>query len=90
MEAWYTTALEIEESLSGAVDYHHHFSLLICLNLLTLLIGYLYGYSVVLGCPPGSGVHILSTMLMFGYVLSLLLVWVSLGPGMEAFHKDCF
>ena len=38
VEAWYTTALDIEEVLAGAVDTHVHILLLTSLNLLIRLI----------------------------------------------------
>ena len=39
VEAWYTTALDIEEVLSGVVDSDDHLLSLMLLNLLIRLIG---------------------------------------------------
>ena len=36
VEVWHTTALEIEESLSGAVDSHVHVLMWLCLLILLI------------------------------------------------------
>ena len=84
VEAWYTSALDIEEVLPGAADSDVHFLLLMLLNPLTRLIGVFQIEScLVLGFLAGFVMLILSTMLMFGCVLSWHLVLVSPGLGME-------
>ena len=88
VEAWYTSALDIEEVLSGAADSHVHLLLLMLLSLLTRWIGVFWiGYCLVLGFLAGFVMLILSTMLMFGCALSLHLALVSPGLGMGVFLR---
>ena len=72
VEAWYTTALDIEEVLSA----------------LTLSIEVFWiGSCVVSAYLAGSVILILSIILRLGLGLSLLLGWGSPGLGMEAFLR---
>ena len=73
VEAWYTTALDLEEVLSYQV-------------LLTLLIGVFW---IVLACLAGSVTPLLSTMLMSGYVFSWHLALGSLGLVMGSIPQGC-
>ena len=75
IQAWFTTALDIEEVLSGVVqDDVHIFFLLMLLSLLVLLIvAFWIGCLVVWVCQAGLGMLILSIILRFVFGLSLRL-----------------
>ena len=88
LEAWYTTALEIQESLSVVGDSHVH----------VFVVGVVKSFDTVgrrildrvlssLGLPDWFRL-ILSIMLMSGCVLSWMLALVNLGSGVEEFHRD--
>ena len=88
VEAWKTSAFDIEEVLSGSVDSQNIFLLLRTTRALILLIGvFLMLFLVVLGCLAGFVMLILSIMLMFVYDLSLLLALVNLGLVMVVFLR---
>ena len=87
VEAWYTSALDIEEVLSGATDSHVHLFVADVLNPLIVDRVSWIGCCLVLGCLAGFVMLILNTMLMFGYDLSLLLALVSPGLVMVAFLR---
>ena len=90
VEAWYSTALDLEECLSGALDSEVHiFLLLMWSSPLTRLIeAFLTMFLVVLGFLVGLGMSTFSIMLLFGLGLSCLVVLVVAGLGMEGSHKD--
>ena len=91
MEAWYTTALEIEEVLAGAVDTHVHvFVADVAKSLDTVDGGFWTVCLAVLACLPGSVINVLNTMLVSGFAFSLLLVLVSLGLVTGVFLKAVF
>ena len=82
VEAWYTSALDIEEVLSGASDSHLH--LFVCGVIKSCDTDRVL---VVLVCLVGFVMLILNIMLMFGCGLSWLLALVSLGLVTEVFLK---
>ena len=84
VEAWYTTALDIEDVFSGAVDSDIHLFVADVIESFDTV-----GRWVLcsLGWPAGSAMLILSIMRMFGYGLSLLLVLGRLGLVMEVFLR---
>ena len=90
VEAWYTTALDIEEVLSGVVDSDVHLLWLMLLSPLIRWIGvYWIGFCVVWVCQAGFGMLILSSTLMLDFVLSWQLGWAGLGLGMGGIPQGC-
>ena len=88
VEAWYTSAFDIEEVLSGLLILMFIFLLPMLLRALIRLIGvFLMLFFVVLVCLAGFVMLTLSIMLMFVYGLSLLLALVSLGLVMVVFTR---
>ena len=80
VEAWYTSALDIEEVLTGPLILIFISLSLMWLSLLIRLIGVSWIESwVVLACLDGFVMLNLFTMLMLDYGLSWLLALVSLG-----------
>ena len=73
VEAWYTSALDIEEVLSGATDSHVH------LFVADVIKSFDTVDRRILVCLAGFVMPTLSTMLMLGCGLSWLLALVSLG-----------
>ena len=62
MEAWYTTALDIEEVLSGALDFHVHVFVADVVNPLVLLIWEIMDRVLSsLGLPAWFGMPVLKT-----------------------------
>ena len=89
--AWYTTALDIEEVLTGATDTAAHlFVADVIKSFDTVDRSILDRSCVVLGCLPGSAMLISSTMLMLGCGLSWRLVLVNLGLVMGGFLRVVF
>ena len=88
VEAWYTSAFDIEEVLSGSVDSHVHlFVAGVIKSFDTVDRGVLDAVLSSLGLPGWFVMLTLSIMLMFVYVLSLLLALVSLGLVMVVFPR---
>ena len=88
VEAWYSTALDVEEVLAGIGSDHFMSWSLMSSSLLTRLIGpFLTVPWVDLGFLPGFVRCISSFILKSGSGLSLLLVLVNLGVGMGVFHR---
>ena len=88
VEAWYATALDLEESLSGALDSDVHILWPMLLNHLTRWIGvFLTMFLVVWSCLLGFGMRILSIMPGFGYGSNSLVAMVRAGLGMGAFRR---
>ena len=88
VEAWYTTALDIEEGLSGVVDADVHLFVADVVKFFdTVDRGVLDLVLSSLGCQVGSVMPILSIMLMFGCGLNFLLVLVFFGLVMVGFLK---
>ena len=86
--AWKTTALDIEEVLSGAVDSDNHLFVADVISHSTLLIVASWiGFKEVWGCLLGSGMLTLS--IMSGCGLDLLLVWVSPRLVMGGIPQGC-
>ena len=87
VEAWYSTTLDLEESLSGALDSDVHiFVADVVKSFDTVDRGILDYVLSRLGLPGCLGMSTLSTMLFFGLGLSCLVVMA--GLGMEGSHKD--
>ena len=88
VEAWFSTALDIEEVVSGARDDQLHVMVADVMkswdtverSILDCALGRL-------GLPPGSGRFILLIIIRSGLGLSLLLDWESLGAWMGASRK---
>ena len=89
VEAWYTSALDIEEVLSGASDSHVHlFVADVIKSFDTVDRGILDCVLSSLGLPGWfRHAYFEYTMLMFGFVLGCLLVFVKPGHGMGAFLR---
>ena len=88
VEAWYTSALDIEEFLAGATDSHIHLFVADVLKSFdTVDRGTLIGFWVVLVCLVGFAMLILSTMLMCVCGSTWHLVLVSLGLVMAVFLR---
>ena len=88
VEAWYTSSLDIEEVLSGAADSHVHlFVADVVKSFDTVDMAFWIMSCLVLGFLVGFVMHILNTMSMFGYALSLHLALVSLGLGTGVFLR---
>ena len=88
VEAWYTTALDIEEVLSGVADSDVHLFVADDIKSFdTVNRGILDKVLSSLGLPGWFVMLILSTTLMFVYVLSLLQALVSLGLVMVVFRR---
>ena len=76
-----TIALEIEESLSGALVAHVQlFVADVLVSFHRVDKGSQIGCSVILDCLPGSDILILKIMHKFGYSSSWLIDLVNLGP----------
>ena len=87
-DAWYSTALDIEEVLSGAADSDVHlFVAYVVKSFYTVCRKVWMGFGVVLACRVGSVMLISSIMLMLGCASSLLQALGSLGRGMGAFLR---
>ena len=88
VEAWYTTALDVEEVLSGLLTLMFIFLLLMLLSPLIRWIGAFWvGCSVVWCFLVGFAMLILSITRMFGFGLSWLLGLVNLGLGIVVFLR---
>ena len=89
VEAWYTSALDIEEVLSGAVDSHLHVFVADVIQSLILLIeGSWTWFLAVWGYLPCFDMLIVSTVPMCGCGLGLLPDLVNRGLWMGAFRRD--
>ena len=88
VEAWYTTALDIEEVLAGDVDSHVHvFVADVVKSCDTVDRGFGSGSRLSWLACLVSSMLTLSIMRMLAFDLSLQLALVSLGLGMEVFPR---
>ena len=88
VEAWFTTAIDIEEVLSGVVQGDVHvFVSDVIKSFDTVDRSILDRVLVVWVCRVGSGMLILSIILCLGFGLSFLLGWGSFGLGMVEFLR---
>ena len=89
VEAWFFTALDVEEVLCGAVHSHVHLFVADVVKSFDTVDRVIWIVSCpVLVCLVGFVMLILNTILMFGCGLSLHLALVSPGLGMGVFLRD--